>query len=360
MKKMRVGVIGCGNISDIYLTNLQRFEHLELAGCADLFRERSQAKAEKHGLSKVYEVEELLSDPTVDIIVNLTIPAVHAEVNRRALLAEKHVYVEKPFAVHTADGLAVLELAREKGLRVGCAPDTFLGAGIQTSIGLIAGGAIGVPVAATAFMLCGGHESWHPDPEFYYKEGGGPMLDMGPYYLTALVAMLGPISRISGSARVSFPERTITSTAKSGQKIHVEVPTHLAGTIDFVQGAVGTIIMSFDVPGGQHLPRIEIYGSEGTLTVPDPNTFGGVVELRRKGEKEFIPVELTHDYAENSRGLGVADMAQAIMDDRPHRASGELACHVLEAMHAFAESSVSGRHVVLKSECPLPEPMPQA
>ncbi|WP_438449384.1 Gfo/Idh/MocA family protein [Gorillibacterium sp. sgz5001074] len=359
MRKLRAGIIGCGNISDIYMKNLQTFPHVELAGCADLDRSRAEAKAEKHGLARAYDVEELLADPSVDIIVNLTIPQAHAEVNRKALLAGKHVYVEKPFAVETEDGLAVLQLAREKGLRVGCAPDTFLGAGIQTCIGLIQEGAIGIPVAATAFMLCGGHESWHPDPAFYYAKGGGPMLDMGPYYLTALVSMLGPIRRISGSAAISHPERTITSQPKHGEKIRVEVPTHLAGTMEFASGAIGTVVMSFDVPGGHHLPRIEIYGSEGTLSVPDPNTFGGPVLLRRKGSAGFEEVALTHPYAENSRGLGVADLALGVIEEREHRAGGELACHVLEAMHAFGRSSDTGTHIVLGTSCALPEPMPK-
>lgn len=359
MSKVRVGVIGCGNISDIYLKNLQRFGLMELAGCADLDRTRAELKAEKHGLGRVYEVEELLADPSVDIIVNLTIPQAHAEVNRRALLAGKHVYVEKPFAVETPDGLEVLALAREKGLRVGCAPDTFLGGGLQTCIKLIREGAIGVPVAATAFMLCGGHESWHPDPAFYYKHGGGPMLDMGPYYLTALVAMLGPVQRVSGSARVSFPERTITSQPKFGEKIAVEVPTHVAGTMDFASGAIGSIIMSFDVPGGHQLPRIEVYGSEGTLSVPDPNTFDGPVLLRKNGRGGgFEEVPLTHGYTENFRGLGVADMALGILEGKSHRASGELACHVLEIMHAFDASSSEGRHILLESSCDIPAPMP--
>jgi predicted dehydrogenase len=355
---MRAGVIGCGNISDIYLQNLQRFDRLELAGCADLDRSRAVAKAEKHG-TKAYGVEELLADPKVDIIVNLTIPQAHAEVNRKALMAGKHVYVEKPFTVETEDGLAVLALAHEKGLRVGCAPDTFLGGGIQTCIKLIGEGAIGIPMAATAFMLCGGHESWHPDPAFYYKHGGGPMMDMGPYYLTALIAMLGPIRRISGSAGAAFAERPITSQPKFGEKIQVEVPTHLAGTMDFTSGAIGTIIMSFDVPGGHHLPRIEVYGSEGTLSVPDPNTFGGPVMLRRKGSQSFEEVGLTHGYSDNSRGLGVADMAWAVLEERPHRANGELACHVLEAMHAFGRSSESGSHISLATTCVTPEPFPE-
>lgn len=356
--KLRAGIIGCGNISEIYLKNLGSFGHVELAGCADLDRSRAEAKAEKHA-TRAYGVEELLADPAVDIIVNLTIPQAHADVNRQALLAGKHVYVEKPFAVETEDGLSVLALAKEKGLRVGCAPDTFLGGGIQTCIKLIRDGAIGIPVAATAFMLGGGHERWHPDPAFYYKHGGGPMMDMGPYYLTALIAMLGPIRRISGSAGAAFAERTITSQPRYGEKIQVEVPTHLAGTVDFASGAIGTVIMSFDVPGGHQLPRIEVYGSEGTLSVPDPNTFGGPVLLRRKGGDRFVETALTHGYADNSRGLGVDDMARAILEGGPHRANGELACHVLEAMHAFGRSSDTGSHIALSTRCDAPEPLPE-
>jgi predicted dehydrogenase len=251
----------------------------------------------------------------------------------------------------------LLNLAQEKGLRVGGAPDTFMGAGGQTCRKLIDEGWIGRPVAATAFMTGHGHESWHPDPAFYYKAGGGPMFDMGPYYLTALVNLLGPVRRVSGEARITFQERTITSEPKCGEIIDVDVPTHIAGTADFESGTVATVIMSFDVWDAR-LPRIEIYGSEGTLSVPDPNGFGGPVSVFRPGNEARQDVPLTHSYAENSRGLGVADMASAILCGRPHRASGELACHVLDVMHAFHDAAEEGVYAELQSSCGRPAPLP--
>jgi len=252
----------------------------------------------------------------------------------------------------------VLELAASKGLLVGSAPDTFLGGGIQTAIKLIRDGRIGTPIGATAFMTCGGHESWHPAPEFYYQKGGGPMFDMGPYYLTALIAMLGPISRVTGSARISYPERTITSQPKYGQKVKVEVPTHIAGIMDFAAGPIGTLLTSFDTMGGSTLPRIEVYGSEGTLLVPDPNGFGGEVRIWQAGAREWSDIPLTHGKADNARGVGAADMAKAIVSGRKHRASGELAFHVLEAMHGFHDASEQGMHYQMKSTCETPAPLP--
>jgi predicted dehydrogenase len=209
----------------------------------------------------------LLSDPEIQIVVNLTIPKAHAEVCLQALEVGKHVYVEKPLATTREDAQKIIIKAKEKGLKVGCAPDTFLGGGIQTCRKLIDDGWIGTPVVSTAFMTCHGHESWHPDPEFYYKKGGGPMLDMGPYFLTALVNLMGPVQRVSGSAQITYPERTITSKPKYGDRIEVQVPTHVAGVLDFKSGAVGTIITSFDI-WAANLPRIELYGSAGTLSVP--------------------------------------------------------------------------------------------
>lgn len=359
MSKIKAGIIGCGNISEIYLSNTKKlFEGLELIACADLDVERAKAKAEKHGI-KGYSVDELLADPEIQMVINLTIPKVHAKVNLQALAAGKHVYVEKPFAVTREEAQEVLQLAKEKGLLVGTAPDTFLGGGIQTCIKLIEDGAIGIPVAATAFMFCGGHESWHPDPEFYYQVGGGPMFDMGPYYLTALVALLGPIQRVTGSARITYPEREITSEPKKGQKIQVDVATHVAGVLDFQRGAIGTIITSFDVPGGQSLPNIEIYGSKGTLSVPDPNGFGGVVKMRNNGSSEWTEIPLTHGFQDNCRGIGAADMAQAILQGRNHRASGALGYHVLEAMIGIHDASSAGKHYIMQSKCERPEALPE-
>lgn len=356
MGKTRVGIIGCGNISGIYFKAGKTFRNIEIAACADVVPERAWEKGAEHGVPAV-TVEELLAGPDIDIVLNLTIPKAHAEVALAAIQAGKHTYAEKPLAINRADGRRVLDAARSKGLRVGCAPDTFLGAGLQTCRKLIDDGAIGEPVAATAFMLCHGHESWHPDPEFYYHAGGGPMFDMGPYYLTALVSLLGPVKRLCGSARVTFPERTITSEKKRGQKIAVEVPTHIAGVMDFANGAIGTLVTSFDVWAAE-VPRIEIYGSEGTLSVPDPNTFGGPVRLRRAGEKEWSDVPLAFGFAENSRGIGVADMAAAIERDRPHRASGDLAFHVLDIMDGFHDASREGRYYTPASTVERPAPLP--
>ncbi|MDQ0060898.1 Gfo/Idh/MocA family protein [Paenibacillus harenae] len=357
MEKIKVGIIGTGNISGIYLQNGSKFDAMEVVACADLDVERAKAKGEEHGI-KGCSVEELLADPDIQMVINLTIPQAHASVCLRALEAGKHVYVEKPFAVTREEGLEVLELARKKGLYAGSAPDTFLGGGIQTSIKLIEDGWIGTPIGATAFMVGGGHESWHPAPEFYYQHGGGPMFDMGPYYLTALVAMLGPITRVTGSARISYPERTITSQPKYGQKVKVEVPTHIAGVMDFASGAIGTLLTSFDAKGGSQLPRIEVYGSQGTLQVPDPNNFGGPIYLSRAGQREWSEIPLAYGYAENARGVGAADMAKAILTGRMPRVSGELAYHVLEAMHGFHDASDQGVHYMMKSSCERPAPLP--
>lgn len=352
----RIGIIGCGNISGIYLKSDQLFQALEIVGCADMDRARAEAKAAEHNI-RAYSVDELLADSTIDIVVNLTIPAAHAAVAHAAIAAGKSTYSEKPLALDVASGRSILDAAAAAGVRVGCAPDTFLGAGLQTCRKLIDDGWIGEPVAATAFMTSHGHESWHPDPEFYYKPGGGPMFDMGPYYLTALVSLMGPVRRVTGSTRITFPERTVSSQPKYGDKILVEVPTHVVGILDFANGAVGNIITTFDV-WSANLPRIEIYGSEGSLSVPDPNTFGGPVRVRRAGSQEWSEVPLTHPYSANSRGLGVADMAQALQSGRPHRASGELAFHVLEIMEAFHTASDSGSHVILESTCAQPAPFP--
>ena len=357
MTPTKVGIIGCGNISGIYCKNGETFEVLDIVACADLIPERAQARAEEYDIPVACSVKELLADPEIEIVIDLTIPKAHADVAMAVLEAGKSVHNEKPLTIAREDGQRLLSLAAEKGLRVGCAPDTFLGGGIQTCRKLIDDGWIGEPVAAAAFMTCHGHESWHPDPEFYYKVGGGPMFDMGPYYLTALINLMGPVRRVTGSARITFPERLITSEPKYGTTIEVDVPTHVAGVLDFASGAVGTIITSFDV-WSAHLPRIEIYGTDGSLSVPDPNTFGGPVFVRRAGATEWSEVPLTHGYTENSRGIAVADMAYALRSGRDHRASGELAYHVLDIMHAVHEASNQGQHIDLSSTCRRPAALP--
>lgn len=357
MKKTKIGIIGCGNISGIYFQAGKTFENLDIVACADLLVERAQAKAKEHNIPTACTPEQLLADPQIDIVVNLTIPKAHASVAQAAVEAGKSVHNEKPLTITREDGQKLLKTAAKKKVRVGCAPDTFMGGGIQTCIKLINDGWIGEPIGATAFMTCHGHESWHPDPEFYYKLGGGPMFDMGPYYLTALVALMGPVKRVTGMTRITFPERTITSQPKCGTVMKVDVPTHVTGLMEFGNGAVGTIITSFDVWAAE-LPRIEIYGTTGSLQVPDPNGFGGPVRLFRPGQKGWSEMPLSHGYAENSRGIGVADMANALKSGRAHRASGELAFHVLDIMHAFHDSANAGKHVALESTCARPAPLP--
>lgn len=358
MARTGVGIIGCGAISGIYLENLtQKLGNTRVVACADLIAERAKAAAAEYKVAKACTVEELLRDPEVEIVLNLTIPKVHAEVSLAAIAAGKHVYSEKPLAISRADGGRVLDAARKKGRRLGGAPDTFLGGGIQTCRKIIDDGWIGRPIAAMAFMTTPGHERWHPAPEFYYKPGGGPMLDMGPYYLTALVTMLGPVARVAGSTQTTYAERTITSEPKRGQKIAVEVPTHVAGVLDFASGAVGMILTSFDV-WGTHLPSIEVYGTAGSLLVPDPNGFGGPIQILRKNETDWHEVPLAFGYAENSRGLGVADMADAIAKGRPHRASGELMYHVLDVMEGLHDASTAGRSYLVSSACERPAPLP--
>ncbi len=352
-----VGVIGCGNISGIYLQTARRLEILDVVACADLDLERARARAAEYDVPRACTVEELLADPAVDLVINLTVPAAHGEVGLMALEAGKSLYNEKPLAIDREDARRLLERARQRGLLLGGAPDTFLGAGLQTCRKLLDDGWIGAPVAATAFMLGHGAESWHPDPAFFYQRGAGPMLDMGPYYLTALVTLLGPVRRVTGSTRASFPERTITSAPKYGETVLVEVPTHVAGVLDFASGPVGTIVTSFDVWASE-TPRLEIYGSAGTLSLPDPNTFGGPVRVRRAGADTWSEAPLTHGYATNSRGLGVADMAYALRSGRSPRASGELTYHVLDVMQSFEEASTEGCHVAIESSCERPAPLP--
>jgi predicted dehydrogenase len=356
MQKTAVGVIGCGNISGAYFGAGKTFPNLEIVACADLDLARAQAKASEFNIPKACTVKELLKDPAIEIVVNLTIPKAHAEVALAALAAGKHVYGEKPLAVTRKDGAKILAAAKARKLRVGSAPDTFFGGGVQTCRKLIDDGWIGQPVAASAFMTCPGHESWHPQPEFYYDVGGGPMLDMGPYYLTALINLLGPIVRVSGSARMTHAERMITSHPQCGKIMKVKALTHYATVLDFAQGALCSMIMSFDCQAAQ-LPRIEIYGTEGTLSVPDPNTFGGPVRFAGKG-RDWMEVPLTHGYTENSRSIGVADMANAIRSGRAHRASGELAFHVLDVMEAAAEASAKGKAVKPGSTCQRPAALP--
>jgi predicted dehydrogenase len=353
---VKVGIIGCGAISNAYLKNFPRHPILEVIALSDLDMERAKAKAAEFNIPRVYTPSELLADPEIDLVINLTIPKAHAQVSLEAIEAGKSVYSEKPLAITRAEGKQLLETAARHNVRLGCAPDTFLGGGLQTCRKLIDDGWIGEPIAATAFMVGHGHEHWHPDPAFYYQMGGGPLFDMGPYYLTALVHLLGPVEGVSGTARTTFKERLVTSQPRYGERIVVKTPTHVAGQLEFHSGAVATMIMSFDVWDAE-LPRIEIYGTEGSLSVPDPNTFGGPVRLKRY-RQEWREMPLTHGYTDNSRGLGAADMAHSLRSHRPHRASAELALHVLDIMVSTLESAEAGRRLELHSRCERPAPLP--
>ena len=352
---VRVGVIGLGAISPIYLKNLSTWPQARVVACADALPGRAEARAQEYGV-RALGVDDLLAAEDIDLVLNLTVPAAHAEIAERALLAGKHVYNEKPLAIDLRPARALLDLARERGLLVGCAPDTFLGAGQQTCRGVLDGGELGAPVAASAQMLGSGPESWHPNPHFFFQPGAGPLFDIGPYYLSALVNLLGPVRRVSGLARASFPERVVGSGPKAGQTIPVNTPTHVAGVLEFLSGTLTTLTTSFDVP--QHdRSDIQLYGSLAQLDVPDPNTFGGPVRVRgREGDWRDVPLRRPH--ARNSRGLGLADLARAIREGGQPRASGELAYHVLETMHALLEAAQEGRAVEVHSRPERPAPLP--
>lgn len=355
MAAFRVGLLGTGNISPAYCDGIRDWDVLELVGAADIIDGKALKVAEEHGIPRVMEVDELLTSPDIDIIVNLTPPLVHAEMSLRALEAGKHVYTEKPLSVRRTDAKRVLETAAAHGLRVGSAPDTFLFGQHQTVRRLIDEGAIGHPIAAVASMAGHGPESWHPNPAFFYQNGGGPLLDMGPYYVTCLLNLLGPVRSVQAYARISMPERSAGEPA-GFQRIPVETPTHFGGTLDFHSGPLATMVMSFDV-WKHNLPLLEIYGTEGSLQVPDPNGWEprGVFRSMHGGEWEEVP----NRYAGTQRrGIGLADMAQAILSGRPHRASGALAYHALDVMEAFFDSSSQGKRIAVESTIERPAPLP--
>jgi len=356
MKKTKIGIVGCGAISGIYLENLTKmFDNTEIVGVCDLIDERATKAATDYNLKKFKDMHEMFADQSIEIVLNLTRPYEHFDVNMAAIAAGKHIYVEKPLGATLEEGIKTRAAAAEKGVMIGGAPDTFLGAGIQTCRKLIDEGKIGRPVAATAFMVGRGHETWHPDPEFYYQFGGGPMMDMGPYYITALINLLGAVETVCGTTKKSFDTRTITSQPHYGKVVEVEVDTHITGQMTFTNGAVATIIQSFDVYA-HNLPIIEIYGTEGTLSVPDPNTFGGPVRLF-KPDTGWEDIPLAFDYPENSRGLGLSDMANAINDKFSARAGVDLTFHVLEVMTAFTRSSQARAHIEISSKPERPAPL---
>ncbi len=337
----KIGVVGCGNISPAYFRGCRRYDNIEIVACADINREAAKSRAEEFEVPRVLSVDELLEDDEIEIVLNITTPQFHAPINKAILEAGKHAYCEKPFATHRQEGLDVLQLAAEKELYVGCAPDTFLSGALQTARKLIDGGFIGDLFGAVAVFAYPGHESWHPNPEYYYKKGGGPLLDMGPYYLTALVNILGPVSSVYGSTKTTFEERTITSEPLKGSKIQVETPTHVNGLLEFENGATASTLFSFDMRGAHQLPMLMVYGTEGSLSLPNPNRFDGKVEVSRGRDGPWEEVPLEHHY-EGMRSLGLAEMAEAIRVGRPQRANGAMAYHVFDVMSSYEESYEDG------------------
>ena len=361
----KVGIIGCGAISATYLQNAKRFGAFDAVAVADIRLDAAQSRAAEYEVPKACSVEQLLADPEIDIVINLTPHRVHGEVGLSVLEAGKSVYNEKPLAVYREEGQRMLDLAARKGLRVGCAPDTFLGGAWQTARRLIDGGMIGEPVGASACLMARvgprrGQQRRARSSEYvsfyqtdFFEFGVTWIFDRGPYYLTALINMLGPVHRVTGSARKTWPERE----GFDGKMVEVNTPTHFAGVMDFANGAVATLTITSDVYS-TGLPHIEIYGSEASLRCIDPNNFGGQLYLRKPDSQDLGPVECKYGYNQNSRGVGVADMATAIRNGRPHRANGEMAYHVIDIVHALHEASNENRHIELTSTCKRPAPLP--
>ena len=358
---MRVGIVGCGTISAAYLRNLTASADVEVVACADQVLSRAQERASEFGVPRACDTESLLSDPEVELVVNLTVPTAHAEVTLAALAAGKHVHSEKPLATNRDDGRRIIDAARSKKLTVTCAPDTFLGAGLQTCLWLVEQGEIGEPLAASAFMLQAGPERWHPNPAVFYGPGAGPLLDMGPYYVTALICLLGPVRQVIGMSRTLHPEVTVTRGAMAGETIKVTAPTFVAGVLEFEQGAQAVLVNSFGI-AGHDLPHLQVYGSGAILEVPDPNTFWGPVRVRPNGEDApWRELPLRYPQTETRRdlrGLGLIEAVRAIRQGSQPRASGELAFHVLDVMLSILESNESGRRVTISSTCGRPELLP--
>ncbi len=368
MTDLTIGIIGCGNISDTYAALIPGFRGIRLLACADIDPTRADAKAAKWGI-RSQSVESLLSDPAVDIIVNLTIPATHAEVSARALEAGKHVWTEKPLSTRLDDAKALVRLADARGLRLGSAPDTYLGGAHQQARAALDAGTIGRPVAGAVAVLSHGMEHWHPDPDFFFQPGGGPMLDLGPYYIASLVNLLGPVKQVGCMANAPSSHRTIGSGPRQGQKVPVDTPTNIHAVLEFQQGALVTLSASWDVWASKRHP-IEIYGTEGSLFLPDPNDFDGTVALSGANREinALPPTDHPFGRANKShaiygpyadyRGAGLADMAAAIQAGRPHRASHERAFHALEVMLACLQSAEAAQFFPIASSCTRAEPLP--
>ncbi len=350
---LRVGMVGAGKISGQYLDFFDRVSSVRLVAVADLYPAAAQAVADAREGCRALTVDELLADPEVDVVLNLTIPAAHADISLRAIANGKGVYGEKPLTATLAEAVEVLDAANAAGVLVGCAPDTVLGTGIQTARKAIDDGLIGTPIAASAVMVTPGHERWHPNPDFYYVAGGGPLLDMGPYYVTSLVQLLGPVVSVVGAASRSRDQRTIGSGPREGQVVPVEIDTHVSGVLTHANGVLSTITMSFDSTASR-ASRIEVHGTGGSLVVPDPNRFTGEVELNTG--PEWTTLETSAGYIDGGRGVGLVDWANS--GGAGSRASGEMAFHVLDIMESLLASAASGNRVDVRSTVERPTPVP--
>jgi predicted dehydrogenase len=357
----RVGIIGCGNISRRYVEGMRRFAQLEIVGCADLVPELAQALAADSGIRAYADIDELLADPNIDIVVNITPPIAHATVTEQAVAAGKHVYVEKPIAATVADAQHMLEAADRADRVLGSAPDTFLGSAGQTARAAIDAGLIGEPIGAVAFVTHSKAETWHPDPGFLFRPGGGPALDLGPYYIAALVNLLGPVAEVAGFSRIGAPTRTVTAPDRRVDSIEVTTPTHAGATVRFASGVIATLLFSFDV-WDHHLPKIELYGARGTLSLPDPNEYDGPVLIKGHADAEWATLEPVlepggqpGEPVQYLRGHGVADLAAAL-DGAPQRTSAALALHVLEVLEAIETASAGPTVVTIDSRPSRPEP----
>lgn len=355
-----VGIIGCGNISAAYLELAPLFKGYEILAVADINMDNANARAEEFGV-RSQSVEDLLASADIDLVINLTIPAAHLEVSRAILEAGKHVYSEKPFVLSLSEAQELGALARSKGLRVGSAPDTFMGGSHQLARSLVDEGAIGNVTSGTAMVMSHGMEHWHPNPDFFFKKGGGPILDLGPYYLCNLVQMLGPVAKVSSFTNAAFATRTISNGPRDGETVPVETPTTIHSLLSFQNGAVITLLASWDVWKNDH-PIMELYGTEGTMTLPDPNFFGGELTITER-DGEDIEKSWDHPFGvpnfegvhANYRGAGLADMALAITSGRPHRCNDEFATHVVEVMTAILEAGDIGEVLTMQTTCERPE-----
>ncbi|GAB2723658.1 Gfo/Idh/MocA family protein [Arthrobacter bambusae] len=352
-KPIKVGIIGCGAIIAQYLKNFRRLEAIDLVAVADLDPARAQAVADSYDGVRAVTVDELLAADDVELVLNLTIPAAHAPIALKAIAAGKSVYGEKPLAATTAEARQVLDAAREAGVVVGCAPDTVLGTGIQTARKAIDDGLIGTPISATATMVTPGHERWHPNPDFYYQPGGGPLLDMGPYYVSALVTLLGPVVSVIGAASHTRNTRTIGSGPREGEVIPVTIDSHVTGVLVHASGALSTLVMSFDAVKTKSA-NIEIHGAAGSLVVPDPNHFDGDVQLFTLGTDSWQTLPVSAGYIDSGRGFGIADLAATPAGAEP-RAGGQLAFHALEVMESVLASAHNGSAVSIESTVARPD-----